>query len=481
MSPHIPDRRALPLLSLVAVIAAYASSFAGGFQFDDFNVIVREAGAQSPAAWWASQPGIRPLLKLSYALNRASPFGLAGFHAVNLLIHLGNTWLVAALLQRLVPAARDHAGDAAAPALLGALVFALHPVQTEAVTYLSGRSTSLAAFFALASIVLWLQGQDEPERRWLRLASLLSFVAALACKEYVAVVPLALLLCAATRAPAGAAWLGAALRGSASHWAVVLAGLFGAAMLPRYRMLLETSLATRDLVANLATQAQGVTYLAGQLVRPDRLNADPALPAAAGIDAAVLVHGLALVALIVTGVWAMRRQRTLGFALLWFFLWLAPTNSLLPRLDVVNDRQLYVALVGPAFGFARLVAQCRPPAWRAALVAALALGLGAATFARNRVYADELVFWADVARKSPHNARAFANLGHALALVCRTADARQALTVALQLDPGADRAAVNLQLLAGEDDSMPDPGGACAPPQAAISIRPEAVLEMGMW
>ena len=84
-----PDRRAA--FWLVAVLcAAYASSFAGGFQFDDYNVIVREAGAQSPAAWWASQPGIRPLLKLSYALNRASPFGLAGFHAVNLLIHAGN-------------------------------------------------------------------------------------------------------------------------------------------------------------------------------------------------------------------------------------------------------------------------------------------------------------------------------------------------------------------------------------------------------
>ena len=95
-----PDRRAA-LWLVAATGIAYAGSFAGGYQFDDFNVIVREAGAQSPAAWWASQPGIRPLLKLSYALNRASPFGLAGFHLVNLLIHLGNALLVAALLRRL--------------------------------------------------------------------------------------------------------------------------------------------------------------------------------------------------------------------------------------------------------------------------------------------------------------------------------------------------------------------------------------------
>ena len=462
MSPRVPDRRAL-LLTFVAVLAAYANSFGGGFQFDDFNVIVREAGAQSPAAWWASQPGIRPLLKLSYALNRASPFGLVGFHAVNLLIHLANTGLVAALLQRLVPAGRGEGGNAATPALLGALVFALHPVQTEAVTYLSGRSTSLAALFALGSIVLWLQGEDEPDRHWLRLASLASFVAALLCKEYAVVVPLALLLCAATRAADGAPWLRAALRGSALHWAVVLAALLAAAAVPRYRLLLETSLATRDLVSNLATQAQAVVYLAGQLVRPDRLNADPALPVVAALDAAAFADGLVLAVMIATGLWALRRHRTLGFALLWFFLWLAPTNSLLPRLDVANDRQLYVALVGPAFGIASLVARLRPPVWRAAFVATLAVGLGAATFARNRVYADELVFWGDVARKSPHNARAFANLGHALALACRASDAQQALTVALQLDPGEDRAAINLQLLrAGADDSTTDPDDTCA-------------------
>lgn len=428
-------------LVVLALVAAYATSFAGGYQFDDWNVIVREAGAQSPAAWWASQPGIRPLLKLSYALNRASPFGLAGFHLVNLLIHLGNTLLVAALLRRLVaPAQRDAKHLRAA--WIGAALFALHPVQTEAVTYLSGRSTALAASFALASLVAWQRGLDEPARRRWPLLSLGLFALALLCKEYVAVLPLALLLCAAARGPLDPT----VARRAAGHALLVLVALGAALAVPRYRVLLETSLATRELGANLATQAQAVLYLVGQLLWPLRLNADPALPALGGFDAASLACAAVIVGALVSGFVALRRRQVAGFALLWFALWLAPTNSLLARLDVANDRQLYLALVGPAWGLALGLARLRWPAWRHAAVVSLVLMLGTATAARNLVYADEIGYWGDVATKAPHNARAFANLGHALQLACRHDDARAAFGIALRLDPGHERAAINLWL-----------------------------------
>jgi len=443
------ERRTAVVL-LLGVAAACANSFAGIYQFDDYNVIVREAGAQSPAAWWASQPGIRPLLKLSYALNRASPFGLAGFHAVNLAIHLACTLLVARLLLGLVPDGERADRDARLAAWGGAALFALHPVQTEAVTYLSGRSTSLAALFALASIVAWLRGIEAPgQRRW-QVLSVLAFGAGLLCKEFVAVVPLALLLCAATRAPAGSRWLRPALRRSAPHAGLVLLALLAAAALPRYRMLLETSLATRDPLANLATQAHGIAWLVGQLLRPDRLNADPALPAATGFDTPSLLIGAALGLALIGGLWALRRRPATGFALLWFLLWLAPTNSLLARLDVANDRQLYLAIVGPAWAGARWLLRRRAPVARRAALAvlvALAGALGIATHLRNHVYADEIGYWADVARKAPHNARAYTNLGHALALAGRRDDAARAWGVALQLDPTNARAAVNLHLL----------------------------------
>src|SRR5262245_31744205 len=87
-------------LIAAAVAAAYANALTGSFQFDDWNVIVNQAKVHGLGAWWASMPGIRPLLKLSYALNWAvspSPFG---FHLVNVAIHATNACLVYCLLAK---------------------------------------------------------------------------------------------------------------------------------------------------------------------------------------------------------------------------------------------------------------------------------------------------------------------------------------------------------------------------------------------
>src|SRR6185295_14094342 len=222
----------------------------------------------SVSAWWRSQPGIRPLLKLSVALNHASGWGLAGFHAVNLAVHAGNVLLAMWLLRRVASVLEGDDVDRRRVAWLAAAVFALHPVQTEAVTYLSGSSTSLAAFFALASIVLWLRGRDRGSRLEIFVASPLALVAALACKEFALVVPLALLLCARVLAGDGS-WWRSAWRDSRVHALVVAGALLAACAVPRYRMLLATSLATRDPATNLLSQAQAVSYLAGQLLRLD--------------------------------------------------------------------------------------------------------------------------------------------------------------------------------------------------------------------
>ena len=446
------DGAALGVL-LLAVLVAHATVFGGAFQFDDFNVVVREASVQSVSAWLRSQPGIRPLLKLTYALNHESGAGLAGFHAVNVALHALNTWLVWRLASLLAPATGVDAPRRLA--FFVAAVFALHPVQTEAVVYVCGRSTSLAASFALASIVWWLQGRERGDGRAMRLLSPLALAAALACKEYAAVTPLALLLCACLRDPGPFAW-GAWWRDTRVHVAVTALALAAALAVPRYRMLLDTSLALRGLSSNLLTQAQALTWLAGQLVQLDALNADPALPVIVAADAPRAALAGVWLVLLAAALWAWRRHRVAAFSVLWFLLWLAPTQSLLPRLDVANDRQLYVALIGPAFGIGCLLMRTCARDAVALAIPAVMLVLGTATWQRNRVYADEVHYWADVAAKAPHNARAYANLGHALALQGRRPQAEAALGVALALDPALHQAAVNLQLLrAGTGPTRP--------------------------
>jgi hypothetical protein len=270
------------------------------------------------------------------------------------------------------------------------------------------------------------------------------FAAALLVKETAAVLPLALVLLAVTVFPKRA------LRSVLPHLAVLCAAAVAAIASPSYRRLAAVSLGARGVGANLLTQARGVVYLMGQIVRPDRLNADPMLHVVDAWTARIVLDATIIVGLIAVGVACLRRRPALALGILWFFVWLLPTNSLLPRLDVVNDRQLYMALAGPAWLVAwavGAVAARRRPLAALAPVLALVVGLGAVTHARNRVYSDEVVFWEDVARKSPHNGRALNNLGYALALASRNDEAEAAFLGALAIDPADVRAAVNLRLL----------------------------------
>lgn len=402
----------LPYVLLVAAVGAtYANALTASFQFDDWNVIVHEPKVHSLAAWWASMPGIRPLLKLTYALNYTISPGPMLFHLENIGIHAVNACLVFALLAK---------GTTRATGLMAALIFALHPVQTEAVTYVTGRSCSLSAMLVLLALLL---------SSWLSPACL---ACAIAVKEtaVMAIVPLF-------------------LRKRRVAYFAVLAGAAAAALAsPVYRHLLAVSLGARTFGVNLITQAHGVGYLIGQLVRFDRLNADPALPVIATWNWWVTVNVLVLASLVAAGFALLEKHRHLGYAILWFFLWLAPTNSLLPRLDVANDRQLYLALAGPAFLVAYgLAAMVKRRGAFVAVATVLCVVLAAATHVRNRVYADQVAFWEDVTTKSPWNARGFNNLGYALAVAHRDEEADAALVKALELDPEYVRAAVNLKLL----------------------------------
>ncbi len=449
-----------PFLVVLLVAVAYANALQAGFQFDDWDVIVRDPRVRDVAAWWAAMPGMRPLLKLSYALNHASGAGVAGFHAVNVAIHAGNALLILWIMRRFATQLGEQAAVAGWLALATALIFVLHPVQTEAVTYASGRSTSLSSLFALGSLAAWLRWRDRTGQPARLITSLLLMLAGIATKETVAIVPAVLLLWEAADASRHFSWRGALAR-TGAHWVVLGIALALALSLPAYRDFLSSSLATRSVADNLLAQLQGIRYLAGQLLNIDQMNADPALPATTGLDAAGALTLLVLVAGTGLALTNIRRFPLPAFAVLWFLIWLAPTNSLLARLDLVNDRQLYVALAGPALLLAaairRLAARQRAIAVTA-FVAVLAFS-GLATHLRNDVYREEVTFWRDVVSRSPHNARAFNNLGIALADQCDLRRAEEAWLRALQLDPGYVRAAVNLRLL--QEGVLPAGVGPC--------------------
>lgn len=414
-------------LILLATLLAYWNSFGGVFQFDDYKVIVDNPAVASLGAWWHSMPGIRPLLKLSYTLNHslAGPYELVGFHAVNLGLHASNALLLCALLRKLLP------DSAAAPniALIAALLFAVHPIHTEAVTYLSGRSMSLMATAYLGSILLHLHGR--------RYCSFVAFAAALTVRETALTLPLALLLIEHQ----GGRSIRDSWRNTRHHWLIATLGITAFALLPHYRHLADTSLHARSLGDNLITQSAAVLYLFRQWIWPFALNADPTLPIFTQWNGFWISCALSVSTLIGMGLllWQKQRSRSrwIGFATLWFLLHLAPSNSVLPRLDIANERHLYLATAGfyllIAFALQRLITHW--PRTGTLGTAALILFLVIGTQQRNRIYHSEIAFWQNVVTRNPDNSRAYNNLGYAHARSGDFNAAWDAYSQALTLQP----------------------------------------------
>jgi tetratricopeptide (TPR) repeat protein len=443
-------KRLSPFLLLAGAVAVvYLNSFRGVFQFDDYNVIVDHGGVHTWGAFLSGLPrGIRPLLKFTYTLNWTSDLGLFGFHLVNVALHLANAVMLFLLASRIGgPSVSRFA------ALLPALLFAVHPIQTEAVTYISGRSVSLMAFFYLGSLLSYLRGRERGSRFLLYLASPILFLLAAASKEVALTLPFALFLCEAARSERDG-WR-ETLRAQAVHWGllVALAVLFLAHV--GYGGLLEACFDIRGAAANLLTQVHGIGYLLSRLVMPHALNFDPDLPVFSGWATALLPEALLLAALLAAGIFGLIKRSMAGFGILWFFLHLVPTNSFIPRLDVANERQLYLASWGLFLAVAAgadLLREKQGARWLTPAAAVLVIVLGGLTVSRNAVYRSEIALWEDTVRKSPGKARAWNNLGYAYDQGGRFREAEAAYLRALRIDPGYAHARGNLRALKARSD-----------------------------
>ena len=420
----------MPWLVAAAVALAYLNSFAGVFQFDDFKVIVANPAVHSLAAWRDDLAGgIRPLLKLSYALNWMAGPGEAGFHAFNLAVHVVNTMMVLWLVGRLT-------NDRAA-AVVAALLFGLHPAQTEAVTYVSGRSASLMAAFYLGGLCAYAAGH--------RIFSVALFALAMMVKEVAITFPLALLL-----------WDRSISRRQAVHWALAIAAVAVLVVHPLYGTRLMPALDLDSVRSNVLSQIDAITYLVLRLVRIYPLDIDPDLRFATEWNLTLVIEAVLLAGLALAAVLSRKRRPWWALAAAWFAIHLLPTNSLLPRPDLANDRHLYLACIGPFAAVGIEVARAlaaRPRAWAA--VAAVALLLAAATALRNRDYASEVALWEQTATVSPLKPRAFNNLGVAYEQAGRYDLAEAAYREALRLHPGYDLAGANLTRLTQRGASPP--------------------------
>jgi tetratricopeptide (TPR) repeat protein len=211
---------------------------------------------------------------------------------------------------------------------------------------------------------------------------------------------------------------------------------------PRYFDLVAYGYGERSLADNLLTQVGGVSYLILRLVSLRGCNIDPALPTLTEWTPVLAVQACSLLLLFTVGVVNLRARPWIAFGVLWFFLQLAPTNSIVPRLDVANDRQLYLASWGL---FLALCIQLRNLPKGA--FAAVSIAFLITSVSRQLDYRSEISLWESSVALAPWNARGHNNLGYAYQRAGRTQDARREYQAALALDPGYAKARLNLRVL----------------------------------
>ncbi|MBI5528339.1 MAG: hypothetical protein HY897_18570 [Deltaproteobacteria bacterium] len=453
-----PRWRGFAPAAVVALAAAlvYLNSLDAPFHYDDYETVINNKNIRI----FSDLPSIllhspfRGVLfltfALSYRVSGADPFG---FHLFNLAAHVLNAVLVFALARGLCRRLGGMGSGGWGP-LLGGLLFAVHPAFTEAVTYVSSRSSLLATTFYLACVLAFLRYRDAAGpamRAALWTVAFAAFLLGLLTKELLATAPFVLLLLDWLQSGGGAAGArGLARRLAFPHGPFLLVlALGGAARIHTFatRELVGGTL-PRGVCENVVTQMQVVVVYLRLLVAPFGLNLIHDFPTVRSFwEFPTPLCALLLVLLVGAAVRLVPREPVLAFGILWYFVALLPSSSFIPFQEALAEHHLYLPGVGfcivAGVAAARVLGRLAEgeSAWfRPAVAAAgaILLTLAGLTAARNHVWGDEIRLWRDTVAKTPGSWATHYAFGDALR---RNAEVRQSRAMELRArgDHGSSR------------------------------------------
>jgi len=446
-----------PIVLVVVGVVAYWGTLDVPFMFDDGNAIVDNGHIRSllPLSRSLTAPDQstvagRPVAALSLAVNYAiSSLEPWSYHLVNIAIHLAAGLLLFGVVRRTLDRL-GAAGYAHRPgawfAVAVAAIWLVHPLNTEAVTYISTRTESLVGLFMLAALYSLVRSVDSTRPTIWWLACVTASALAMATKEVAVALPVVLVAWDAVFASDGFV---DSVRRKTRLWAAVAATWLILAWLMAGGARSDTvGFGFEDLrpLDYARTQIGVIWHYLRLALWPHPLALDYFdWPIARQWSPLLWLGGVVLVGLVLASLWLASRRHWLGFVVIWFFAILAPTSSLVPIVsEVAAERRMYLPLmavvVAGCAGVWLLAIRLREVRRRAALVGVAVLvcaALGATTMVRNRVYADEVAIWEDTLQTRPGNLRAMQNLAVALVQRGDRERASELFRAALELAPGS--------------------------------------------
>lgn len=420
--------------SLIAIavlgIIIYSNSFDCSFQFDDkSNIITNEAikSLSNTKQLWDNDSS-RFLGYYSFAINyHFGELNVWGYHFVNLIIHLLNSFLVffITILLFKSPGLKDKpiTRHAAAIALTAALFFVSHPLATGAVTYIVQRLASMAALFYFLSVAMYLKARlsDTKIKYWYFAGTLIAALLAMHTKENAYTLPFALFLIELyffnTKK--------LTINFKDSRVLLSILGFFAFIIFTLFNFSFSVFNALPPTNNNpytitpfnyFFTQLSVIVKYIQLLVLPINQNVDYDFPIANSLfEIPTLLNGLILLSLLILAIYLYNKNKIISFGIFWFFLTLSIESSFIPITDVIFEHRTYI----PSFGFFIILSSgiflFLWDKYKITAIAVVFLLIGSNAILahqRNKVWKDELTLWTDVVSKSPKKVRGYLNLGY---------------------------------------------------------------------
>lgn len=404
---------------LIAVVV-FGNGIFGQFIFDDLYLL-QNPRVRELWPWGSIAEATRPLASWTFQLNHAlGGFRPWHFHLVNIAVHAAAVCVLFDLVRRtlllpgILPRLREQASQLA---LVAAVIWMIHPLQTQSVTYISQRYEALMGLCYLLVLYCVLRGSQSSRATAWYVGAIVSAWAGAGSKEVIVTVPLVAVLF-------DRAYLSSNWRDVFSRRGWVYLMLVGPAVWIVY--MLRTAMSDADATFGfgmdrmtaweyLRTQPAVLLHYVRTAFWPDRLVLDHGWPVT---NSPWQIYGLGAIILALFGLsaWAMWRHPRVGFLGLAAFLILAPTSSIVPVADLAFDHRMYLPLaslvllsvLAVEWVAAKLI---QSPSKRlivlAGLTVAVCVPLALRTIQRNREYADPTIIWKQCIANNPNHPRPY--------------------------------------------------------------------------
>src|SRR3989339_69162 len=446
-------------ICLVAVIS-YSNSFNGPFHFDDLPFIVENQTIRDIGDIGAIWKGVLPqhsrfvafyTFALNYHFNKLDVFG---YHVTNLVIHIISSllvwWFVALLIDS--PGINDEriVKNKHNISFFTALLFVCHPVQTQAVVYISQRFASLSTMFYLLALCMYLYGRSFRSRGkivWFvgsGLAALLSMFT----KEIAITIPIMLLVIEIILLNPQMSIKGHLLSMKRNNrWIYCLLIFSFLLIIPQQFDFSIKSQLFSEKISNshngdvitfaryFVTQFRVVMTFIRLLFIPVNQNVDYDFALSKSIfEPAAFFSFLAFIMLFGFGIFYRYKDRLVSFGIFWVIVTFLP--NFIPRSDVIFEHKLYLISVGFCIVIVTMLFRSiKEPRNAIAILCILTIVYSKLTYQRNIVWGSELSLWEDIAKKSPKKWRVHYNLGSEYSILQKNEMALLSFNESLRLNP----------------------------------------------